>query len=149
MTYRKNVAIKTKYKTLEACRENCRDIKKRLVLPIPASGKIYGELFEGDFFVLSSRKAKTSVIFEFVGQMEDRRDGIYLVGEIRTKEYQKWLLVGFAILFHVIGIGLIAVGTLGLIAYGVFLLIVAWIYILFMWKSDSLYHDLIRKVQEN
>jgi hypothetical protein len=148
MAHRKNVAIKSKYETLEDCRENCRDIKKRLTLPIPASGKIYGEFYEDDFFVLSSRKAKTSVIFEFVGKMEECEDGIYLVGEIRAKEYQKWLLYGFSILFHMIGIAFIAVGTPGWIAYGVFLLIAVWIYILFVWKSDSLYHDLIRKVQD-
>ena len=149
MTHRKNVEIKTKYGSLKACRENCRDIKKRLTLPIPASGKIYGEFYKDDFFVLSSRKAKTSANFEFVGQMQEREDGIYLAGEIRAKEYIKWLFYGFSIILHMIGIGFIAVGTPGWIAYGVFLLIAAWFNILFMWKSDSLYHDLIRKVQED
>jgi hypothetical protein len=148
MAHRKDVAIKTKYETLQACRENCRDIKKRLTLPVPASGKIYGEFYEDDFFILSSRRAKTSANFEFVGQIEECEDGVYLVGEIRVKEYLKWLLVGFSILFHMVGIAFIAVGTPGWIAYGIFFLIAAWIYILFMWKSDSLYHDLIRKVQK-
>lgn len=60
MTHRKNVEIKTKYRSVEECIDNCRDIKKRLTLPVPA-----------------------------------------------------------------------------------------WIYTLFIWKSDSLYHDLIRKVQED
>ena len=148
MTHRKNVEIKTKYESLEDCRENCRDIKKRLTLPIPASGKIYGEILEDDSFVLSSRKAKTSVIFEFIGKIEERNDGIYLVGEIRPKRYQRWIMYGFAFAFHLLGIVFVMIGTPGWIAYGLFLFIAAWIYILYLRWGDGLYADLIRKVQE-
>lgn len=147
MAHRKNVQIKTRYRSLEMCMDSCRDIKKKRTLPIPASGKIYGEVFKDGSFILSSRKLKTSVIFEFVGHMEERDDGIYLVGDIRVKYYQKVLLFGFSLFFHLLGIIFLSVGTLGWVACGVFLMVVSWSYLFFMWKGDSLYFDLLRKVQ--
>lgn len=147
MAHRKNLEIKTKYESVEVCMEECRDIKKKRTMPVPASAKIYGEVFDDGSVHLSSRKAKTSVIFEFIGQIEARNDGIYMVGEIRPKPYQKWIMIGFSILFHLVGIVFIWTGEAGGIISGLLLFVFAWIYVLFLWKGDSLYADLIRKVQ--
>jgi hypothetical protein len=146
MAHRKNLVIKTKYKSISECKENCRDIPKKRTLPVPASGKIYGVVYDDGSVRLSSRKAKTSVIFEFNGSIEARDDGIYLVGEIRPKTYQKWIMIGFSFIFHLIGLVFIWTGEAGGIVSGILIVACAWTYIFYLKFGDSLYIDLIRKV---
>ena len=147
MAHRKNVEIKTKYESVESCMKDCRDIKKKTTIPVPASGKIYGVVHADGSFWLSSRKAKTSVIFEFVGYIEERNDAVYMVGEIRPKRYQKWIMIGFSLVFHLIGIVFIWTGQVGGIISGIMLFVFAWIYVIYLWKGDSLYCDLLKKLQ--
>ena len=147
MTHRKHVEIKTKYQTKNECLENCRDIKKSIVLPIPFSRKIYGQVFDDYTFTLSSRGKTGAVALKYVGHIESRDDGIYMSGDITVKPFYKILLYVLGISFILAGVFITLIGMLYLQLVGILLIAIGWYYIFLLTKSDILYRDLIKKSQ--
>lgn len=143
MVHRGEIEIKTKYQTSKACAENCRDLQRKLVAPFGTSKKIYGEVLDDYTFTLSNA-SKMGTIFKFVGEIESRGDGIYMVGLLSVKPFYKILLWGLAIFLNIIGIML---AWQGVIIYGLLLIVIGWTYLLMMNYSDTLYKNLLKKVR--
>ena len=110
MTHREHAEIKTEYHTINECQENCRDIKKSTVLPIPFSRQIYGQVFDAYTFILSSRGKTRGVFFRYVGHIESRDDGIYMSGDINVKPFYKILSYILIISFILSGIFFTLIG---------------------------------------
>lgn len=146
MVHRTDVTIKTKYQTLEACRNNCLDINKSFLIPFGISKKIYGKIYEDNTFMMSNA-SKFGTIFKFEGEIIKKEDGIYLVGDISVKTLYVYLLYFLGLAFNIVGLMIIFSGNIAAILYGFVLIFIGWFYIFVMQKSDILYNNLIIKNQ--
>lgn len=102
MAHRENIEIKTKFESIDECMENCRDIKRTWVVPLPGFRKIYGVVNGDGSFKLSSQR-KNSAIFEFVGSIKTRNSDVYMAGEIRPKTRYKYSIYILNVILSVIG----------------------------------------------
>jgi hypothetical protein len=147
MVKRNNVAIKTKYNTTQECLEQCRDYKGDTIFAGAFSKGISGSVASDGHFVLSSRKRYEN-LFEFIGRVEQREDGIYMVGDIKPRSFAIYSSYFGIVLGFVIGVVTIFFSTAenDLRLFGFVMILLPWINTVILRKSDSLYTDLINKV---
>ncbi len=145
MPKRKNIVIKTKYKSKSECIEECRDIKNKTIMAMNLNRKISGSMTPDGRFELSSR-AKVAAMYEFIGYVEENSDGVFMVGDIQAKKLQKTLILISIVLFSLLGMGFILTFDPVMLFIGVLFMIVPWINFIIMKQSDALYKEIIRKV---
>jgi len=145
MAHRENVEIKTKYKSVEECVLQCRDVKRKNCFESLFKRELFGEIFADRSFNLRSRK-KGSYYFEFVGRIEERGDGIYMVGKIQPKRTFHVVLYGVILFFITLGLFLIASLQQIPVLIGFFFLAIGGLYVMILKKFDGLYKDLMRKL---
>lgn len=141
-----NVSIKTKYKTLEACEQNCVDgigIKR---IAKTGSNKLYGVFDESHQFTITS-DARGAALFAFEGVILEKEDGIYLEGKIFVKPQTKNIVLGSILLFSLMGILFTLSQNAVLIFMGVLFMIVPWFNFMYMNKSNALYKMIENRVR--
>lgn len=147
MAKRNNISIKTNYKSIEECKENCRDYKGRTRISTNFLRQISGEIHEDGSFILSSRM-KGSAMFEFIGKIIEKPDGVYMIGDIRPKPIQLKIIYVSIVLMSLLGfLFIFTMGVVGLL-FGAIFLIGPWFNLILINKSDYLYNDIIRKVSK-
>lgn len=145
LAHRKDIIIKTKYSSKYECMENCRDINKKTIMAMSLSRAISGTVSDTGEFCLSSR-SKGAAMFEFIGEIEENKDGVFMVGEIQPKPYQVKLIYFMTILFTLMGFGFVLSFEPVLVLFGIFFMIIPWINIIALKTSDHLYKLIKRKV---
>lgn len=145
MTHRSNTEIRTKYKTIEECIENCRDIKEERVFANGFARQIYGVVNEDGTFKLRCRQ-KTSNMFVYEGKIEQRADGIYMTGDITALSSYKIFLFVVTAMFAVWGVFSMQSSEPASFLTGVVFLAVSAIYMVILYKFDGLYKNLVKKV---
>ncbi len=145
MSTQKEIRIKTRYTSIEECRESCRDIHKKTVMATTFSRGISGEINQDNHFVLSSTQ-KGSALFEFVGQIIEADDGIYMVGEIQKKRRALWIIYGNIVFGFLMGLVLIMTMNVVLVFFALFFMSVPWINVIYINRSNALYNVIKKKV---
>lgn len=107
MTYRENISIKTKYITIEDCRQNCVDIEGTRLFARSLTSKLFGVFQEDNTFLISS-EAKVAFNYEFKGKIVEKTDGIYMEGRISQKNRSRYIVYISIIISFFIGIALLA-----------------------------------------
>lgn len=145
MAIRNNVKILTKYKTIDECIESCLDYYGEARFYSSFYRGIGGTISKSGEFNISS-KTRGSGIFQFIGKIEEVDGNIYLVGDISEKAVQIkiiyisilfMILLGFFIIFVMAPLGILI---------GPLFMIVPWFNLLYVKRSDALYHEIVRKV---
>ncbi|SKC69181.1 hypothetical protein [Maledivibacter halophilus] len=151
MAHRKNTKIKTKYKSIEECINSCGEMKEDTFW-----GKwhflkeIVGKMNENGSFKLSTRE-RYGTAHEFVGNVKQQHDGIYLVGDIRVKHSYEIMFHVANVILNILGFwlfsqiqsdeeGYVLMKLLGIYAIGL-----GWFHVWYLYKSDTLYKHLLRR----
>jgi len=139
------VAIKTRFRTVEQCREECVDGIGIKHIAKSWSNKLYGIFDVANHFKIAS-DAKGAALFVFEGVIIEREDGIYMEGNINVKPHSKKIVLGSILMSLIAGIILITTFNIVLMFMGILFMIVPWFNYTYMKKSDVLYKMIHKKV---
>ncbi|MBI9012475.1 MAG: hypothetical protein JEZ08_09635 [Clostridiales bacterium] len=138
----KPVEIKTKYTDKNECMTSCLDYHGKTYLAWLFNKDISGIVDGGGHFELSSRSSAAAMQV-FSGEIVEKKDAIYMIGEIRAKPFVKKLLWVFTVLMLLSApIYIIEWGNVCELVFFTLLLI----NYCFMYRSDMLYKRISNKV---
>lgn len=145
MVYRDNISIKTKFETIDECRENCIDKTGKVIFASSMGKSLIGNIQEDNSFLIGSNQ-KSVALHEFIGVIVQEEDGIYMKGDIRPRLFSKIFIYFSVLLGLAFGIGMILTWSPVLMIFGLVFMIVPSLNIVFMNKSNALYDKITRKV---
>lgn len=141
----KYVEIKTQYTDKNECMTSCLDYHGKTYLAWFFNQDISGMVDEDGCFELSSRSSAAAMQV-FSGEIIEKEDGVYMIGEIKPKPFVKKLLwISTVILLLTAPVYIIEWQVWGIVSEFVFFIIL-FINYWFMYRSDMLYKRIAMKV---
>ena len=145
MIYRQNISIKTKYKTINECRENSIDKVGKATFSSTIGKSLIGEILPNNSFVIGSNQ-KSIAVHQFVGEIVESDDGIYMVGDIKERPLSLFAIY-FSVIFGLIfGVGMILTWNPVLMLFGLLFMIVPSFNIIHIKRSNGLYNKIFDRV---
>jgi len=141
----KHVEIKTKYKDKDECKTQCLDFHGRTYLAWFFNKDISGIVDDNGRFELSSRSSAAALQI-FTGEIIEKEEAVYMVGEIKPKPFVKNLLILFILILLITApVYIIEWAIWGIVSEIIFFSLL-FINFWFMYRSDMLYKRISNKV---
>ena len=141
----KHVEIKTQYTDKNECMSSCLDYHGKTYLAWFFNKDISGIVDDGGHFELSSRSSAAAMQV-FNGEIIEKEDGIYMIGEIKPKPFVKKLLWVFTVILLLTAPVYIIEWKVWGVVSEIVVFMILFINYWFMYRSDMLYERISNKV---
>ena len=140
-----DIVIKTKYTSKQECINNCLDHQGKTYLTWVFNYSITGIIDDKGHFEISCM-SRAAAMQEFIGDIVEKEDGVYMIGKIIPKPFtMRSLIVLTTILVIIAPIYVLKLGFVGLMVMVITCSILGINYYM-MLKTDSLFNRISKKV---
>lgn len=146
MTNRNNISIKTRFETVDSCKQNCLDQVGKVRYASSMGKSLIGEVTDQNSFRIGSNQ-KSAATHEFIGYIVQKEDGIYMEGDIKARKFSERMIYLSLIFGVVFGIMLILSLNPVFVLFGILFMLMPWMNVIHLKKSNALYNLIIKKVK--